>query len=126
MTRDPGIPAESEKPWRDRVAFRCGTRTIVIQVHALEWLEAQRDYVALHVGKEEYLVRATMAQMEADLDPRLFCRIHRSTIVNIDQVREVRTGPTGEPIVILQNGKMLALGRGYRERFFEPRRCRRG
>jgi two-component system LytT family response regulator len=107
-------------PWKTgqhRVVFKCGARTIFVQVNQLEWLEAQRDYVLLHVGKETFLVRATMSRMQAEL-PRLFCRIHRSAIVNIDYMKEVRPGATGEPTVVLQDGTTLPLGRGYRERLY--------
>lgn len=111
----PELRVGTEEPSPRRVAFKSGTRRIILQLQRLEWLEAQRDYVLLHVGKEKHLIRATMSRMEAQLDPRFFRRIHRSAIVNIDYMKEVKTGGGGEAIVVLQDGTTLPLGRGYRE-----------
>ena len=72
--------------------------------------------MGLHVGKQKYLVRGTMTSMEEQLDPRRFLRIHRSTIVNLDRVKEVRPWFAGDCIVVLKDGTELRLSRRYRDR----------
>ena len=101
-----------------RVAFKSGTKTVVVQLQRLEWVEAQRDYVLLHLGKDSHMVRSTMGRMETSLDPRYFCRIHRSAIVNIDHVKEIKTAAAGEASVIMRDGTALPLSRSYRRPLF--------
>ena len=66
-------------------------------------------------GSQSHLLRATMSEMEVKLDPELFCRIHRSTIVNLTRIREVHTRPGGEYVVILADGTALRLSRSRKE-----------
>jgi hypothetical protein len=101
-----------------RVAFKSGTKTVVVQLQQLQWVEAQRDYVLLHLGQERHIVRSTMSRMETSLDPRHFCRIHRSAIVNIDHVKEIKTGAAGEASVIMRDGTALPLSRSYKDPLF--------
>jgi hypothetical protein len=101
-----------------RVAFKSGTKTVVVQLQRLEWVEAQRDYVLLHLGEERHMVRSTMSSMASSLDPRQFCRIHRSVIVNIDHVKEIKTGAAGEASVIMRDGSALPLSRSYKDPLF--------
>jgi len=68
------------------------------------------------VGSESYLIRDTMAAMEARLDPRQFVRVHRSTLVNLERVKELQPLFHGEYAVLLTNGARLTLSRGYRDR----------
>jgi two-component system LytT family response regulator len=81
----------------------------------IDWVEAQDNYVRIHVGREAHLVRDTLVNFEARLEPRRFVRIGRSTIVNIDRVREMQPMFHGEHIVILTDGTRLNVSRGYRE-----------
>jgi two-component system LytT family response regulator len=75
--------------------------------------------VKLHVGRDAHMIRETMNGIEAKLDPDKFLRIHRSTVVNIDRIKELHPMFSGDYAVILRNGIELALSRNYRERFTE-------
>jgi len=79
-------------------------------------VEADGDYVKIHAGKRWHLLRETMKRLEAELDPGRFVRIHRSTIVNIERIRELQSYFRGEYVVILHDGTTLKLSRGYKER----------
>jgi two-component system LytT family response regulator len=68
------------------------------------------------VGKEKHLVRETMNELEAKLDPAVFARVHRSAIVNLDRVRELKTESHGEVTIVLADGHTLRWSRSYRER----------
>ena len=67
----------------------------------------------LHVGQQTHLVRDTMGHLESQLDPQQFVRIHRSTIVNVDRIQELRSSFNGEYVVLLRDGTRLTLSRGY-------------
>ena len=90
-----------------------------VRTSEIEWCEAAGNYVRLHVGQESHLFRETMNSLESKLDPQHFVRIHRSTIVNVEQIEELRSSLGGECTVFLRNGDKLTLSRGYREGFQE-------
>jgi two-component system LytT family response regulator len=81
----------------------------------IDWIEAAGDSVRIHAGKATHLVRKSMGDMLGMLDVRSFLRIHRSTIVNIDRVRELQPYFHGEYVVVLRDGTKLKLSRGYRD-----------
>ena len=81
----------------------------------VDWVEAADYYVRLHVGGASHLLRESMDEMEARLDPRRFVRVHRSAIVNVARVRELRTAAAGRHEVVLRDGTRLPLSRGRRE-----------
>ena len=87
-----------------------------VKVGDIDWIEADRNYVRLHVGKESHTIRERISHLEESLDPRLFARIHRSTIVNLNRVREMQQWFSGDYVVILDNGTRLRLSRHYRDR----------
>lgn len=99
-----------------RLAVRDRGRTTLVDVDDLDWLGADGDYVRLYVGGRGLLLRETLAGMQARLDPNRFVRIHRSTIVNVTRVRELRALPNGEQVVLLRDGTQLRLSRTYRSR----------
>ena len=99
---------------RERIAVRNGGRVVLVPVDDIDWVEAAGDYVTLHAGKREHLLRETMGSIERRLDPERFARIHRSTIVRIDRVAELRATESGDFVVALRNGRELKLSRGYR------------
>ncbi len=99
----------------DRLAIKLDGRVIFVRPNEIDWIEAQDNYVKLHVGREAHLVRDTLASFEERLDARRFIRIARSTIVNIDRVREMQPMFHGEYVVILNDGTKLTMSRGYRE-----------
>ncbi|MDB4951430.1 MAG: yehT 1 [Gemmatimonadetes bacterium] len=102
-----------------RLTVRSGTRISFVGTHEVDWIEAEANYARLHVAERSYLVRDTMGGMEARLDPAQFVRIHRSTIVRIDKIREVEASVQGEYIVVLQDGTRLTSSRSYRRKLVE-------
>ena len=74
----------------ERIVVRSKSRILVLKTNTIEWAEAQGDYAKLHVGKDSHMLRETMRMMMKRLDPVRFARIHRSSIVNLDCVRELR------------------------------------
>ena len=82
----------------------------------VEWVEATGNYARLDIGPTSYLLRESMQALEARLDPARFARIHRSAIVNLDRIKELRPLFHGDYAVFLQNGCRLTLSRRYKER----------
>jgi len=87
-----------------------------IRTHTLDRCEAAGNYVRLHVGVQTHLVRGTMSHIESRLDPQQFVRVHRSTIVNVDRIQELRSSFNGEYVILLHDKTRLTLSRGYRNR----------
>ena len=103
----------------ERLVVKDGGRVFFLRAEEIDWVEAQGNYARLHIGRETHLVRETMARLEAGLDPKQFARIHRSTIVNLERVRELLPDFHGDSVVVLRDATRLTLSRGYRERFRE-------
>jgi two-component system LytT family response regulator len=99
-----------------RIVIRSAGRFVFVRADEIEWIEAEGNNVRVHVGNNSYVQRKTISAMERELDPVLFSRIHRSAIVNLDQIQELRPWSTGEYIVLMRTGKELTLSRGYRAR----------
>jgi len=100
----------------DRIAVKSSGRVVFVRVDELDWVEAADNYVNLHVGAENHLHRETMASLESQLPMDKFMRISRSTIVNMDRIKELQPLFHGEYTVILRNGTKLTLSRSYREK----------
>jgi two-component system LytT family response regulator len=100
----------------ERIIIKTNGRVIFLRTEEIDWIEAEGNYVRLHVGKESFLQRETISSLEARLDGREFPRIHRSTIVNIDRVQELRPWFQGDYCVILRDGTQLPLSRNYWEK----------
>lgn len=109
----------SEKKYLERLVVKSIGRVFFLKVDEIDWIEAAGNYVKLHVGREGHMIRETMNGIEGKLDPDKFLRIHRSTVVNIDRIKELHPLFSGDYAVILRNGTELALSRNYRERFLE-------
>ncbi|HZS29276.1 MAG TPA: LytTR family DNA-binding domain-containing protein [Candidatus Angelobacter sp.] len=105
--------------WRDRIVVKNAGNVVFLQAQEIQWIEAASYYVALHVSGKTYMLRRTMNELEHDLNPDRFCRIHRSTIVNLDCVHQLETGPDGEYEVVLRDKTRLKLSRAYRKAFQE-------
>ena len=108
-------PAEPTAPV-ERIAIREGARTVFVALADIDWIEAADYYVQLHVGAKAYLHREPMRDLEARLDPRRFVRIHRSAIVALDRVAELRPSAHGDHCVRLRDGTELKLSRARRGR----------
>jgi len=99
---------------RERILVKSGSRIIFLRKGLIEWVEAQGDYVKFHVGRESHILRETMTAAAEDLDPNRFVRIHRSRIVNLDHVREIRPLWGGDYSVLMRDGTELTMSRTYR------------
>jgi two-component system, LytTR family, response regulator len=99
----------------DRIVVKNTGSVVFLKVAEIDWIEAADYYACLHTGKKSYLLRRSMTELEQDLDDASFCRIHRSAIVNLDRVRELRFGRDGEYEVLLADGTSLRLSRRYRK-----------
>ena len=100
----------------ERLIVKTGGQLVFLKTEEVDWIQAEGNYVRLHVGRASHLVRETIQSLEASLDPARFMRIHRSTIVNLDRVREIQPLVHGEYRVVLTDGTKLSLSRGYRDR----------
>jgi two-component system, LytTR family, response regulator len=105
----------TEREFITRIAVKNGERTVFVKTAHIDYLESAGNYVVLHAGKENHVVRETLTALEEKLDPKKFIRINRSTIVNTDQIKELQPLFKGEHVVVLHNGKQLSLTRGVRE-----------
>jgi two-component system LytT family response regulator len=106
----------SPSPYLKRLAVRSGSRTLFVPVDDIEWIRAAENYVELHFPGGHHLLQATMNTLEASLDPEMFLRIHRSFIVNIGRIKELRPAGHGEYEVVLRSGAELQSGRSYHEK----------
>jgi two-component system, LytTR family, response regulator len=98
----------------DRLPIKVDGRIVVIRVADIDWIEADRDYVSVKVGAKTWLMRETIAAVELRLALSGFVRIHRSTLVNAERVKELRPQDKGEYTVVLNDGTELKLTRHYR------------
>jgi len=106
--------ARGDRGYLQRLVVPTGQRSVFVRTEQIDWIEAERNYVRLHVGGRAYLLRENLSRIESALDPTMFCRIHRSTVVNIDRIQAVETVVRGEYLVVLHDGTKLTSGRGYR------------
>jgi two-component system, LytTR family, response regulator len=117
---------------RSRFLVPVRGKVIVVDAEQIEWVEAADYYVSLHVssatGSASHLLRETMDDLERQLDPQKFVRVHRSAIVNLDRVREIHPLFRGDCTLVLADGAQVKLSRSRRknfeDRFAEPRRRR--
>ena len=86
-----------------------------LKISEIDWIEAADYYSCLHVGLKTHLLRRSLSELDQELDQAVFCRIHRSTIVNLDRVRGLKLNESGEYEVLLDNGTQLRLSRRYRK-----------
>jgi two-component system LytT family response regulator len=100
----------------DRLALRLDGRILFLRIEQIDWIEAADDYVRLHVGKQILEHRDTLTRLEQRLPADRFMRIHRSTIVNVDRIREMQPWFQGDYVLIMHDGTRLTTGRSYRER----------
>ena len=100
----------------DRMMVKSSGRITFLRVDEIDWIEAADNYVRVHAGREGHLIRETMNHLESQLDRRKFVRIHRSAIVNVDSIAEIRSLFHGDHSVRLRSGTEIPLGRSYRDR----------
>jgi two-component system LytT family response regulator len=113
-----GLRNTTEQPtaYLSRFLVKDGAKEILLPVEKIDWIEAAEYYCCLHTNGHRHMVRETITDLSSKLDPRLFIRIHRSSIVNLDRIREIyREGPT-DSSVVLTNGQKLRMSKGGREK----------
>lgn len=108
--------ARPSTAYLERLLVPDGARSVLLDVARIDWIEAEHNYVRLHVGQGSHLVRGTLAALEERLDPTRFIRIHRSRIVNAERIREIHPWSHGDQLVVLHDGTELMMSRRYRDR----------
>ena len=111
LLADMGINAAHPR----RLAIKADGRTVFLPVEEIEYIEAAGNYLRIQAGSESHMIRDKISDMEQRLDPSGFARIHRSTIVNLERIKEMHPLFNGDQTVILRTGKKLTLSRTYRE-----------
>lgn len=101
--------------WPRRIVVQHGRELRMVRTEGIDWFASADNYVEVHVESACYLLRETLAAIEARLDPAMFSRIHRRTIVNLDRLSSMRTQESGQLEVVLNGGTVLPVGRAYRE-----------
>ena len=109
-----GTTGQGVDGYTNRIVFKSRGRILFLSVSDLRWIGAEGNYVRLCTATENHLLRETMAHVEERLDPREFLRVHRSFIVNLKYVKEVRRDADGDSVVVMDNGQKVALGRSFR------------
>lgn len=109
-------PIANRKNFLTRFMIRSAGKAAFIKAEDVDWIAADDYYIKLHVSGKAHLLRISMSDIEAKLDPKRFLRIHRSTIINFDRVKELRQNPSGDYAVVLKDGTQLKLSRSRRER----------
>jgi two-component system LytT family response regulator len=99
-----------------KLIVKTSTKVFFLNTEEIDWIKAEGKYARLYAGQESYLWRGAMSELEANLDSERFIRIHRSTIVNIERVKELHPLFHGEYEVLLRDGTRLTLSRRYRAR----------
>ena len=110
-----GQRSPSRHKYLNRLSIKSSGRIFFINVDEISWIEAADQYVQLHVGNKTHLLRHSMNKLEKNLDPEKFCRIHRSTIVNIENIKELGPFSTGDYSVTLKDNTQLKLSRNRKE-----------
>jgi len=111
---DDVIPAP--KRGNGKLAIRDGSRIVRVDVDAIQWIDAAGDYMCVHANDTTHVLRGTMHDLEQRLDSQRFQRVHRSTIVNLARVKELRPHQNGEYFLVLDSGHELKLSRSYKDK----------
>ncbi len=104
------------KSYPDRLAIKDAGETTLVQIKDIDWIDAAGDYMCVHANNITHIMRITMKQLEAQLDPASFQRVHRSTIVNLDRVTKVCSHMNGEFYLNLSNGASVKMSRSYKDK----------
>jgi two-component system, LytTR family, response regulator len=118
LTHEGAAKSNGDK-YTNRIVFKSRGRILFLPVSEIRWIGAEENYVRICTQSETHLLRETMSRLEEKLDPQVFLRVHRSSIVNLQFVKEVRTDADGECMVVLVNGQKIAMSRSYRSRIQE-------
>jgi len=108
-------PSKPEPPYLSRIAVKTGTQTLFIRVEDVDYVESAGNYAVLHTRAENHVLRETLTNLEAKLSPRLFLRISRSILVNLERIKGLQSTPRGEYLVVLHDDRQLMMTRGAKE-----------
>jgi two-component system LytT family response regulator len=106
----------SPRRYLKRLAVRSAGKTVFVEVEDVDWMEAAENYVQLHCGRANHLLHVPMNTLEKSLDPEVFLRVHRSTIVNTRRIKELQPGVHAEYVILLRDGTRLRSGRTYHDK----------
>jgi two-component system LytT family response regulator len=109
-----GARSNGSRRWRERFGVRVRGEVVFIKTSSIDWVAAAGNYVRLFAGNESHLLRDSMQNIAAELDPAVFLRVHRSAIVNIERVRKIVPVADGTLSIVLHNGTAVPLGPTYR------------
>ncbi|MFP5229725.1 MAG: LytR/AlgR family response regulator transcription factor [Acidobacteriota bacterium] len=117
----PTNPRETpnEGRYTNRIVFKSRGRILFLPVSDIRWIGAEENYVRICTNTETHLLRQTMTDLESKLDPEMFARVHRSAIVNLQYVKEVRTESRRDFAVLLVNGQKIPMSRSYHARILQ-------
>ena len=113
---EPARKQEEEERYTSRMVFKSRGRILFLSVEDIRWIEAQENYVRICTGKDSHLLRETIGSLENRLDPNSFLRVHRSAIVNLHHVKEVKNESDGDATVVLKSGEQVPMSRSYRSK----------
>lgn len=110
---------QNKLPYLQRIFVKENGKITLLEPETINWIEADDKYLHLHTANKNHLIRQTLNSIEAELNPNIFLRIHRSIIVNLTRVKEIHPLFNGEYVLILHDKTKLTLSRNYKNRFFE-------
>jgi two-component system, LytTR family, response regulator len=110
---------KNKPQYLERLVIKAAGRITFLSTDEINWIEADDKYVHLHTSKVSPMVRQTLSAMQAQLDPEKFRRVHRSAIVNVEQIKELQPLFSGEYSILLQDGTKLTLSRNYKDKLFD-------
>jgi two-component system LytT family response regulator len=110
-TRDGLTTPAPHNVYTQRILIPHGMRTVVVPVSTVDWIGADDDYIVIHAQGKAHLLRETLSAIEKELDPQYFARVHRSILVNIEQIAELRRDRDGAAALVLRDGTRLPVGR---------------
>jgi two-component system LytT family response regulator len=114
-----GEPGQNGNSYTTRIMFKSRGRVLFLPVSDIRWIGAEENYVRICTRAETHLLRQTMADLEEKLDPAKFARVHRSAIVNLQFVKEVRRESRGDFAVVLVNGQKVPMSRSHHARILQ-------
>jgi two-component system LytT family response regulator len=113
-TGPPGIGSMMSGMRMKRFMVKVAKKILLIALDEIDWIQAEGNYMRLHCGKESFLIRRTMARLEAQLEGEPFVRVNRSVMVNVHRITELRLNDHSEYTVVLDNDRSWTWGRRFR------------
>ncbi len=110
---------KANKRYLSRFTIKIGKTIYSLKADSIDWIESAGNYVVLHVGRQKHIYRTTMKCLEKILDPEKFVRIHRTRIVNLDAIKELKQSDYGEFVIILKSGQQLPLSSSHKQNLLQ-------